>query len=159
MWCGLNTLTFLEPYPTAEPRWWLSSCSLKWCSIWTNWRRCRTKKILLNFVAMKASRHTFAAITPTIIEASVTSVQSFPQWKYTNVLVHSNMHTLNHEIKHLGNLNFTCMCSPSDTQMSDSCDYANNFGQSICYVAAVNRQLQSLASELYSTTGIHMYLF
>jgi len=31
--------------------------------------------------------------------------------------------------------------------------------ESICYVAAVNRQLQSLASELYSTTGIHMYLF
>ena len=39
-----------------------------------------------------------------------------------------NVHTLNHEIKHLGNLNYTCMCSPSDIQTSDPHDYANNFG-------------------------------
>jgi hypothetical protein len=47
---------------------------------------------------------------------------------WNNVFVHINVHTLNHEIKQQWNLNYTCICSPSNTQTSVSWDYANNFG-------------------------------
>jgi hypothetical protein len=70
--------------------------------------------------------HLLPPFPPSLELLSVTSIQSLPNYKYTNVLTCTpgTMKLSNQETKTLT----TWMCSLSDTKMSDSCDYANNFG-------------------------------